>query len=52
MPAAVPADAAARLPKGRLIDPRGHRFGAGVTSVLLLIALGTGTVWLHALLLL
>ena len=29
MPSAVPADAAARLPKARMIDPRGHRFGAG-----------------------
>ena len=28
MPTAVPADAAARLPKARMIDPRGHRFGA------------------------
>ena len=52
MPSAIPDDAAARLPKARMIDPRGHRFGAGVSSVLLLIALGTGTVWLVALVLL
>ncbi len=33
MPSAIPADAAARLPKARMIDPRGHRFGAGVSAV-------------------
>ena len=38
MPSAVPADAAARLPKARMIDPRGHRFGAGVSAVLLIVA--------------
>ncbi len=52
MPAAVPADAAARLPKARMIDPRGHRFGAGVSAVALIIAFLTGTVWLVALALL
>ena len=52
MPSAIPDDAAARLPKARMIDPRGHRFGAGISSVLLLIALGTGTVWLVAVVLL
>ena len=36
MPNAVPADAAAHLPPARMIDPRGHRFGAGVSALLLL----------------
>ena len=52
MPSAVPADAAARLPKARMIDPRGHRFGAGVSAVLLIVALVTNTPWLVALALL
>ena len=52
MPDAVPADAAARLPKARMIDPRGHRFGAAVSAVALIIAFLTGTVWLVALALL
>jgi hypothetical protein len=38
MPSAVPADAEARLPKARMIDPRGHRFGAGVSAIVLLAA--------------
>ena len=38
MPSAVPAAAEARLPKARMIDPRGHRFGAGLSAVLLLAA--------------
>jgi hypothetical protein len=48
MPAAVPADAAARLPKARMIDPRGHRFGAGVSAIVLIVATVTGTPWLVA----
>ena len=48
MPSAVPADAAARLPKARMIDPRGHRFGAGVSAILLIVAFATGTPWLVA----
>ena len=36
MPNAVPADAAAKLPPARMIDPRGHRFGAALSSVLLI----------------
>src|SRR5437763_361956 len=48
MPSAVPADAAARLPKARMIDPRGHRFGAGVSAILLILAFLTGTPWLVA----
>ena len=51
MPSAIPADAAARLPKGRMIDPRGHRFGAGVSAILLIGAFLTGTPWLVALVL-
>jgi hypothetical protein len=48
MPSAVPDDAATRLPKARMIDPRGHRFGAGVSAVLLIAAFLTGTTWLVA----
>ena len=36
-------------PKARIIDPRGHRFGAGVSAIALIIAFLTGTVWLVAL---
>ena len=39
MPDAVPAAAAALLPPARMIDPRGHRFGAGVSAVLLVLAI-------------
>ncbi len=35
MPVAVPAEAARRLPPARMIDPRGHRFGAGLSALLL-----------------
>jgi Domain of unknown function (DUF4395) len=35
MPNAVPASATATLPPARMIDPRGHRFGAAVSSLLL-----------------
>ena len=38
MPNAVPAGAEARLPKARMIDPRGHRFGAGLSAALLVVA--------------
>lgn len=38
MPSAVPTDAQRRLPKARMIDPRGHRFGAGLSAVLLAVA--------------
>ena len=48
MPSAIPDDAATRLPKARMIDPRGHRFGAGVSAVLLIAAFLTGTTWLVA----
>ena len=52
MPSAIPAEAAARLPKARMIDPRGHRFGAGISAILLIAAFLTGTEWLVALVLL
>ena len=52
MPSAIPADAAAQLPPARLIDPRGHRFGAGVSAVLLIVATVAGTPWLVAVVLL
>ena len=52
MPIAVPAGAAAQLPKARMIDPRGHRFGAGVSAIVLIVAFLTGTVWLVAIALL
>src|SRR5262245_19779105 len=48
MPSAIPDDAAAHLPKARMIDPRGHRFGAGVSAALLVLAFLTGTPWLVA----
>ncbi len=52
MPTAIPTDAAARLPAARMIDPRGHRFGAGVSAILLIVAFLTGTAWLVAVVLL
>jgi hypothetical protein len=52
MPNAIPADAVDSLPKARMIDPRGHRFGAGVSAVLLIGAFLTGTIWLVPLVLL
>jgi hypothetical protein len=52
IPSSVPADAAAQLPKARMIDPRGHRFGAGVSAIALIVAFLTGTVWLVAIALL
>jgi hypothetical protein len=36
MPSAIPAGAAATLPPARMIDPRGHRFGAAVSGLLLI----------------
>src|SRR3954447_18686475 len=36
MPNAVPQNAATMLPPARMIDPRGHRFGAAVSGLLLL----------------
>ena len=44
MPTAVPADAAAGLPPAGRIDPRGHRFGAGLSALLLIASFVTGWV--------
>jgi hypothetical protein len=44
MPVAVSAADAANLPPARMIDPRGHRFGAGVSAVLLIGSFITGWV--------
>ena len=52
MPTAIPANVAAQLPPARMIDPRGHRFGAGVSALVLIVAAATGTAWLVALALL
>ena len=52
MPSAIPNGATATLPPARMIDPRGHRFGAGVSAILLIVAFLTGTPWLVALVLL
>lgn len=49
MPSAIPADAAAALPPGRMIDPRGHRFGAGLSALLLVGSFAAG--WLPGLVL-
>jgi hypothetical protein len=51
MPSAIPSGATAGLPPAGRIDPRGHRFGAGVSAALLLVAVGTATPWLVALVL-
>jgi hypothetical protein len=52
MPQAIPTAAAAQLPPARMIDPRGHRFGAAVSAAVLIVAVVTGTTWLVALALL
>ena len=52
MPTAIPANVAAQLPPARMIDPRGHRFGAGVSAIVLIVAVVTGTQSLVALALL
>jgi hypothetical protein len=44
MPNAVPVDAAAGLPPAGKIDPRGHRFGAGLSALLLIASFVTGWV--------
>lgn len=44
MPNAVPVGATASLPPARMIDPRGHRFGAGLSAVLLIASFVAG--WL------
>ncbi|MBA2718068.1 MAG: DUF4395 domain-containing protein [Chloroflexi bacterium] len=52
MPSAIPSGATAGLPPARGIDPRGHRFGAGVSALLLVIAFAANLPWLVALALL
>ena len=52
MPSAIPANAAATLPPARMIDPRGHRFGAGVSAIMLIGATLAQTPWVVALVLL
>ena len=44
MPNAIPAGAAAPLPPARMIDPRGHRFGAGLSAILLVASFAAGWV--------
>lgn len=44
MPVAVSTADAASLPPARMIDPRGHRFGAGVSALLLIGSFVTGWV--------
>jgi len=41
MPSAIPSGAVANLPPAGKIDPRGHRFGAGVSASLLIAAVVT-----------
>lgn len=48
MPSAIPAAAAATLPPARMIDPRGHRFGAGVSAVALFGAVLVQAPWVVA----
>ena len=52
MPSAIPSGATEQLPPARMIDPRGHRFGAGVSALLLIAATVTQTPWLVAIVLL
>ena len=52
MPSAIPSGATAGLPPAAKIDPRGHRFGAGVSAIVLIVAILTNSVWLVALALL
>jgi hypothetical protein len=42
VPNAVPANAASTLPPARMIDPRGHRFGAAVSAGILIVAFLAG----------
>src|SRR5213593_2265434 len=48
MPTAIPAGATDTLPPAGRIDPRGHRFGAGLSSILLLVAALVNAPWLVA----
>jgi hypothetical protein len=51
MPSAIPTGATTGLPPAARIDPRGHRFGAGFSAVLLVTAFITNSPWLVALVL-
>jgi len=44
MPSAIPSAAATSLPPARMIDPRGHRFGAGTSALLLVLSFATSWV--------
>jgi Domain of unknown function (DUF4395) len=46
MPTAIPIGATERLPQAAKIDPRGHRFGAALSSLLLIVAAVTNSPWL------
>jgi hypothetical protein len=48
MPSAIPAGSEANLPPAGRIDPRGHRFGAGASAVLILVAFALDAPWLVA----
>ena len=48
MPTAIPTGATDKLPPAAMIDPRGHRFGAGVSSLLLILAAVANSPWLVA----
>jgi Domain of unknown function (DUF4395) len=46
VPTAIPTGATATLPRAARIDPRGHRFGAGISALLLVAATATNSPWL------
>jgi hypothetical protein len=46
MPSALPADAVAGLPPAGRIDPRGLRFGAGVSAIALVLGFLTDARWI------
>jgi Domain of unknown function (DUF4395) len=48
MPSAIPSGATAGLPPAGKIDPRGHRFGAGLSAILLITAFLSNAPWLVA----
>src|ERR1043166_3904069 len=48
MPSAIPSGATAGLPPAGKIDPRGHRFGAGLSAILLIAAFLSNAPWLVA----
>ena len=52
MPNAIPNGATAGLPPAGRIDPRGHRFGAGVSAILLIVAFAANLPWVVPLVLL